>query len=112
MRKKGAVTLIPKEIWGVLRAGIIILVLAVVIIKLWFFVNPLYERSKSSMERFQDVLEILDDGESRSVLLDFERGVWFFGFNKDKNHVEYRRTDLLRRNLEQSKPSSCAIDKA
>jgi hypothetical protein len=114
MRKKGAIKLIPKEIWGLIRAFAIILVLAVVFVKIFFFVNPAYARSKSSLERFSDVLNILEDGESRSILLDFERGVWLFGFNEDQNFIKYRRTDsvVVRRTLEQSKPRGCNVGEA
>ncbi len=114
MNKKGDVTLTLKEIWGLLKAAAMILIISLVFAKMFFFVNPTYASSKSNLERFDDVLKLLENKESRSLTLDFEKGTWLFGFNKDQNSIKYRRTDriLFRNTYEQSKPRSCEAGKA
>lgn len=115
MDKKGDVKLIPKEMWGLIRAFVLILIIVVVSTKVFFFVNPAYAASKSTLERFSEAINILEKGDSRSVTLDIEKSVWLFGFNKDYNYIKYRRTDyLIRRHpsITLSKPRHCPTGSA
>ena len=70
MNKKGDVTLTLKEIWGLLKAAAMILIIAVVFVKIFFFINPVYARSTGSLERLQGVINLMEEGESRPFLLD------------------------------------------
>lgn len=78
------------------------------------FLNPAYASSKSNFERIHETVKVLKEGQTRSLVLDLEKGTWLFGFNKNQHFVEYRRKvyGVVQRTLEQSKPRSCPEDQA